>query len=173
MTDLQRLRAKLCRELAQSEHDARIHTTREADRLGRVAPAEQLRAIAAHAEQLRPRLEAVVGRRQPIGLRLGRAVGGMFSAMRHWLIDRALSGERSYRATLLGLRHGLDAARLLREVARREGLAELFELCDQLITERTVLLGVAERALTWFAVHPELAVQSGHRLAASSSVRET
>jgi hypothetical protein len=104
-------------------------------------------------------------RSQPIGIRVGRLVGEVFSGLRHFLFDRMLSTERSYRATLLGLQHGLDVARLLRDVARREEKIRLFRFCDDLIAEREVLLREAERALHWFAEHPEAAMASGARIA--------
>lgn len=167
-TELHRLREKLCRELAQSEHDAVIQTTREASRLGTCPPAEKLREIAAHAEHLRPRLDALMIPEQPIGIRLGRLVGEVFSGVRHFFGDRMMSAERSYRSTLLGLRHGVDVAWLLRDVARREEQVRLFRFCDDLIAEREVLVREAERALVWFADHPAIAMASGARIALGS-----
>jgi hypothetical protein len=165
-TELQRLREKLSRELAQSEHDAVLQTTREAGRLGMCPPAEKLRAIAAHAEHLRPRLDSLLVHEQPVGIRVGRLVGEVFSGLRHFLFDRMLSAERSYRATLLGLRHGIDVAWLLRDVAQRDEQVRLFRFCDDLISEREVLLREAERALVWFADHPGIALASGARIIA-------
>lgn len=167
MSDLHKLRTKLCRELAQSEHDAKLHTMREARRLGPVPPAVALRAIATHAEEHRPRLEALL-RRQPVGLRLGRAVGFMFSTVRHYVLDRVIDAERSYRATLLGLKHGVDVARLLREVADREGDTALVWFCDELLDERARLIENVEQQLAWFADRPHLALRSGLHLALSS-----
>jgi hypothetical protein len=171
MTDLLRLRRKLCRELAQSEHDARVHTRREARRLAQTPPALALRAIAAHADALQPRFAALVSRDQPIGLALGRTVGAMFSGVRHALFDRVIDRERSYRATLLGLYHGLDTARLLREVCARAGDVYLARFCDELVSERGVLLEQAQHALAWFADTPRVALRWGARrmLAASRS----
>ena len=160
-----RLQEKLCRELGQAEYDAIRHTTREADKLGDVDPSRKLRAIAAHAEHLRPRLSRLVRHQQPFGWRLARIVGELFSTTRHFAVDRVLSAERSYRGTLLGLHHGLDVAYLLRDVSRREDNVRLHRFCDDLIAERDVLLREAERALVWFADHPETAVTSGAKLA--------
>ncbi len=159
------LARKLCRELAQSEQDAMLHTTREASRLGKNLPAAALRAIAAHAAHLRPRLDALLLPKQPLGIHLGRLVGRTFSAVRHYFVDRLLSAERSYRATLLGLMHGLDTARLLREVSRQSDEIRLFRFCDDLIAQREPLIREAERALSWFAIHPDAALASGARLA--------
>jgi hypothetical protein len=162
---LSRLRRKLSRELAQSEHDAMIHPLREARRLGNIPPAAALRAIAAHAAHLRPRLDALLLRHQPFGIRVGRWVARVFSGLRHFFVDRLLSAERSYRGTLLGLAHGLDTARLLREVAHRGEELRLFRFCDDLIAQREPLIREAERTLSWFAVHPGTALASGMRLA--------
>ena len=167
MTDLEKLRRKLCRELSQSEHDAKVHPTREARRLGNTPPAGALRAIAAHAEELRPRLEALLSRDQRVGLRLGRTVGSLFSMIRHLILDRIIDAERSYRGTLLGLRHGIDVARLLREVAAREGDAALVRFCDELLVARLCLIEDAEQVLAWFAEQPSLALRSGARMALS------
>jgi len=164
--DLARLREKLCRELAQAELAAMIHTAREASRLGDTPPAAMLREVSAHAEHLKPRLDALLISRQPIGTRVAHWLGHTFSLIRHYAVDRVLSVERSYRATLLGLVHGLDTARLLREVAHRsEEEVRLFRFCDDLIAQREPLIREAERALAWFASHPETALTSGARLA--------
>jgi hypothetical protein len=165
MNALHRLRTKLCRELAQSEHDAKLHCVREAKRLGEVPPAEALRAIATHANDLAPRLRWLMSADQPIGLGLGRAVASAFSSLRHYLFDRLIDAERSYRGTLLGLKHGLDVARLLRAVAHREGRLPLAQFCNELLAERRTLIDDAERALDWFAERPAFAVQSGLHLA--------
>lgn len=164
MSDLHKLRTKLCRELAQSEQSARVHPIREARRLGKVPPAAALRTIAEHAAVMRPRLEALM-RDQPAGLRLGRWVGKLFSVLRHGLFDRIIDTERSFRGTLLGLRHGVDTARLLREVAWRLGDSYLVAFCDELLARRLPLIARAEATLSWFADQPARALQSGLRAA--------
>ena len=164
MSDLHKLRTKLCRELAQSEQSARVHPIREARRLGKVPPAAALRTIAEHAAVMRPRLEALM-RDQPAGLRLGRWAGKLFSVLRHGLFDRMIDTERSFRGTLLGLRHGVDTARLLREVAWRLGDPYLVAFCDELLARRLPLIARAEATLSWFADQPARALQSGLRAA--------
>lgn len=151
MDDIHELRAKLCRELAQSEHDAQLHPRREARRLGDIPPAHALLAIADHADEVRPRLEALLVKRAPKGRHLGRAVGKVFSGIRHSILDRLISNERSYRATLLGLRHGIDCTRLLREVALCDDDYHLVRFCDELLVERLALIERAEQALAYFA----------------------
>jgi hypothetical protein len=158
MTELDHMRDKLCRELAQSELDAMIHTIREANRLGTGAPAEMLRAISAHACALQPLVKSVIGPRQPVGLQLGRIVGRLFSGFRQVFSDRILAAERSYRATLLGLRHGVDLAVLLREVAMRLGDRALLQLTDKIVTERRPMVDRAVDALGWFAQRPVIAL---------------
>jgi hypothetical protein len=165
MDDLHRLGAKLCRELAQSEHDARVQPLREARRLGNIPPGRALRDIAAHAQVVRPRLESLMrDQGQRVGLGLGRTVGAIFAVLRHAIFDRVIDAERSYRGTLLGLRHGVDIMRLLRAVAAREGDLLLAIFCDEVLVERLVLLDRAEQALSWFAERPTLALRSGLQL---------
>ena len=159
-SELKHLREKLCRELALSEHDAVVQTSREAAQLGPVQPADALRAIAAHAEHLKPRFDALLLDKQPVGISVGRFVGEIVYGLRQLIADRILRSERSYRATLLALRHGLDTARLLRDVARHEEHVHLFRFCDDLLAAREPLMREAERALGWFAEHPEIAIAS-------------
>ena len=165
MQDLHKLCTKLFRELAQSEHSATVHTRREARRLGDIWPAHALLAIAEHADELRPRLEALMAKREVKGKGVGHAVGELFSAIRHAIGDRLIDAERSYRGTLLGVRHRIDAARLLREVAVRERDANLIKFCDEFLLERLALIERAEQALAWFAEQPARAIRSGFRLA--------
>ncbi len=159
-TPIQRLREKLCRELAQSEHDAILHCEREASRYGAQPPGQVLRVIADHARQVRPRLDWLWGSQRGLGVRVGRIVGELFSAVRHFAVDWMIDAERSYRATLLGLRHGLGVARLLREVVALQHDADAIRVCDELLEGRVRLLARAEDRLRWFAEHPELALRS-------------
>ncbi len=162
MEDLERLRAKLCRELAQSERSADVHTGREARRLGDVPPARALFALGEHARFERPRFDKLACRRQPErGLKIARFIGEMFSIVRNLIADRIIDTERSFRGTLLGFRHGVDITRLLREVAIRMGDAELLAFCDSWMERRLPLVHDAERQLAWFAEVPKRALQSG------------
>jgi hypothetical protein len=120
-----------------------------------------MRAIAEHCGALRPRFEWLLRPDHTLGLGLGRALGQVVSALRHALFGRLIDTERSFRTTLLGLRHGVDVARLLREVALRTGEIHLLRYCDELLAERTRLLAHAEQALGWFAEQPAIALSSG------------
>ncbi len=156
-----RLYRKLGRELAQSEHDAQLHTRRVARRLGDVPPARALLEIAHHADIVYEALQAIGVARMPIGMRIGHAVGEVFSAVRHFTIDRVMDTERSFRITLLGLKHGVDVARLLRIVSAQLGDVGLALLCDEIVRERAPRIELAERTLAWFAAHPRLALRWG------------
>jgi len=156
-----RLRDKLCREIAQAEHDARIHTRREAGRLGDVAPGRALLAISEHAAEVEPLLAKVA--HQPIGLHIARVVADVFSAARHFLFDRLIDSDRSFRATLIGLKHGVDATRLLREVVLLTNDVELLKFCDLILVERLCLIEDAEQAMSWFAENSALALRSSGR----------
>lgn len=170
MSELHKLHRKLCRELSQSEHSAIVHTRREARRLGDVAPAHALRALAEHAQAVRPRFDALVAKRQPMrGIRIGESVGEVFSVLRHALFDRLIDTERSYRGTLLGCRHGVDIVRLLREVALREHDTPIVRFCDDWLVERLGLLERAEQALAYFADQPARALKSGLAVALEPS----
>lgn len=161
MTPLHKLYTKLCRELAQSEQSAVVHTRRESRRLGDVPPAAALLALGQHAQQLRPRFTALLSKRQPVGMAAGRTVGRMFSTLRHYLFDRMIDVERSYRGTLLGFHHGIACARLLREVAERLDDQHMARFCDDLLVDRVPLLEAAEQQVGWFARRPQKAIKSG------------
>ena len=156
-TDLDTLQAKLLREVSQSEHDAYLHTHREATRLGPCPPARAFEAISQHADGMRKRLQVLM-RGQSFGHALGILVADTFSNLRHYGVDRVLSRERSYRATLLGLRHGVDATHLLRFASRELGDDEITTFCDDLIVVREPSLVRAVAALEWFAQQPHQAL---------------
>jgi hypothetical protein len=160
---LRKLYNKLCRELAQSERSAVVHTRRESRRLGDSPPARALRALGAHALATHSRFHELVERPLPIGTMVGRRMGELFSTLRQYLFDRLIDVERSYRGTLLGFHHGLGTARLLREVAERLDEARMTVFLDDWIRERASLVEAAERELHYFAEAPRKAIRSGLR----------
>jgi hypothetical protein len=162
---LRKLYNKLCRELAQSERSAIVHTRREARRLGDTPPARALRALGADALAMKPRFEGIVQRRQPLGAFAGRKFGELFSVLRHFLFDRLIDAERSYRGTLLGFHHGIAVTRLLHDVAERLDEREALAFCDEWLAKRIPLVEAAERELHWFAERPKRAIKSGLRVA--------
>ncbi|MEO8554675.1 MAG: hypothetical protein ABI678_32080 [Kofleriaceae bacterium] len=157
-----RLRDKLCRELAQAERDARLHPRREARRLADGDAAQALTAIADHADGIEPVLLKLLGRAS-IGVKVAHAVASVFSGVRHLLVDRMIGRERSYRMTLLGIKHGVDVARMLREVAMLNHDVALLKFCDLFLVERLCLLEDAEQAFLWFAENPDIALGHGAR----------
>ncbi len=114
---------------------------------------------------MQPRFRELVDRRHLVGIGLGRRVGELFSTLRHFIFDRLIDLERSYRGTLLGFHHGMSVARLLREVAERLDDQPMVAFCDDWLAERAVLVEAAERELRWFAEAPRRAIRSGMRVA--------
>lgn len=91
----------------------------------------------------------------------GRTVGRLFSTLRHYLFDRMIDVERSYRGTLLGFHHGIACARLLHDVAERLGDEHMARFCEDLLADRKPLLEAAEQQVGWFARRPQKAIKSG------------
>lgn len=153
----QRLSETLMRELFQTERSAELHCIREAARLSG-PPATALRACAIHAVRVNRELPQIARQcRLPASVG-GSVVGRVFSALRERIFDRAIEEERSYRGTLLGLRHGVDVVRMLQHVADASGRLELAGFCTSWLAEREPLVGDVARAMSWFALHPEVAV---------------
>src|SRR5687768_16483285 len=115
--EAKRLLPSLLAELYQAEHSVCRHTMREADRLGPIPPASAMRVIGAHANLAVDEIEALL-RERHVSLRtFGGVVGDAISFVRELVFDRVVDLERSYRGTLLGVRHGIDLVRLLRTAA--------------------------------------------------------
>ena len=145
-------------EAFQAERSACRHPRLEARRLGIVPPADALLAVAVHADTALARLTTVT---DGLGLRsraAGQVIGVGFSVLRNRLGDPLLDAERSYRGTLLGIRHTIDIMRLLAATSRRvPGLRALVELCDEWLPERTRLWQECLDNLEWFAANPHVA----------------
>jgi hypothetical protein len=151
-TDRRRLLDKLLRELVRSEVQTTEHPHREARRIGESPPVTALRDVAVHALAMRPRLTLAL---EGHGVVAGRGgIGATLSTLRHIVSDRIHDTERSYRAALLDLRHGVDVVRVLREVARLEELFGLIRWCDDWLTARRTLVARVEAQLGWFADQP-------------------
>jgi hypothetical protein len=154
----------LVRELYQTETSAVRHCRREADRLGEVTPAQALRAISEHAAYAVQELPEICAREQLPVSGLGALTGAVFSELRDKLGDVLIQSERSYRATLLGTRHGLDLVKLVGHAADAAGKLDLESFCQSWLTTRSVLVLRAEEALVWFSQHPEEAVRQARPL---------
>jgi hypothetical protein len=151
----------LMRELFQTEQSAERHPTREADRLGDSAPAQALRAVASHAQRVLTELPQLTRDVELPDSMLGRGVGLLFSRVRDTIADKLVDAERSYRGTLLGMRHGVDLVKLIRHVADASGQVEIAGFATRWLEEREPLVAGVEAALAWFAQHPEVSVHSG------------
>lgn len=146
--------ANLVRELFQTEQSAKDHPVLEAERLGEVPPAVALRAVAAHARRTLAELPPLVRRHDLPVSNGGRRLGTAFSTIRNRFADLILTAERSYRGTLLGMRHGVDLVILIQSVARMEGDVGLANWCDHWLERRRPLVEAAAQELAWFAANP-------------------
>ncbi|AUX38544.1 MULTISPECIES: hypothetical protein [Sorangium] len=152
--------ASLVRELFQTERSAKAHPLVEAERLGDVPPAHAMRAVSAHAEAVLTELPSLFGERGlPISAG-GSAVGHVFSALRDDLADYLLNAEKSYRGTLLGMRHGIDLVELIQYVAAAEGDTHLAAWCARWLAARKPLVEAAAGELAWFAARPARATRA-------------
>lgn len=145
---------KLFRELSQTERSASRHGRREADRYGKTPPGEALRAVAEHADRQQREVARLDRRTLLSGLRVGALVGESFSFVRQLVGDRLVDAERSYRGTLLGMRHGVDLVDLIRRVADASGQVEIGGFCTRWLDERRPLVDQVAHELAWFASHP-------------------
>jgi len=152
--------SSLVRELFQTEQSAKDHPVREAERLGSVPPAEALRAVSAHARRALAELPALVSRHHLPVSNGGRRVGAAFSVVRDHFADLLLSAERSYRGTLLGMRHGVDLVLLIQSVAREQGDPALATWCGNWLERRRPLVEAVARELSWFAANPSCAFEA-------------
>jgi hypothetical protein len=150
---------RLTQEYLQTETSAAWHCRREAKRLGNAAFVTAFTEIAQHADQILgelPMLARSEGLAHSPG---GNVVGVLFSQIRDKFADKLLDRERSYRGTILGVRHGVDVVRLLRSTAAAQGRERLVEFCDGWLRARVPLVQRAEDGLLWFAEHPERALE--------------
>lgn len=149
----------LFRELFQSERSAMRHPRREAERLGGGPPAQALTAVSDHARDIFAELCAIARTSDLPVSRAGMAIGSLLSIARHVVLDRAVDAERSYRGTLLGMRHGVDVVKLIRKVADASGKVELAGFCTRWLEGREPLVDRVESAMGWFAEHPQRAAE--------------
>jgi hypothetical protein len=144
-------------EMAQTERSSTLHPRREAERLGTGAtPAIAFLAGADHADRVLPEIERLAG---PKDGALGKAIGRTFSMVRDKFGDKLISKEKSYRGTLAGLHHGIDCALLTHAVATRCGRSDVAEFLARWLDERQPLVASCQRAVTWFAAHPDTAIE--------------
>lgn len=148
-------------ELFQTERSADVHSLREAERLDGTPPALALRAVSTHAQSAMKEIVELAKKRNFEDTQAGVGIGEMFSQVRDHLADRLIDRERSYRGTLLGMRHGLDLVRSLGFAAGAAGDSELATFCETWQKARTPLVESAAAELAWFARNPERALEGG------------
>jgi hypothetical protein len=151
---------ELFRELAAAERSARREAGREAARLGEAPPAEALRAVAAHAEHAVREVAELARRGRLRSGGVGALLGQSVAVARELVSDRLLDAERSYRATLLGFRHGMDLVDLIRRVADASSEVEIAGFCTRWLAQRGPLVEEVAHGLAWFAHHPQRAVET-------------
>lgn len=144
-------------EFFQTERSAERHPELEAQRLSDTPLAGPLRAVSEHATSSLAALAGLAAARGHETDRFGEKVGRLFSTIRDRFADHLIDAERSYRGTLLGIRHGLDLVVLVGAVARDKQDVELAEFCDRWLETRTRLANELQARLAWFAQHPERA----------------
>jgi hypothetical protein len=153
----QSLLRNLAHELFQTETSAARHCRREARRLGDAPPAQVLLTAAQHAEAVLRDLPGLAARNGLPVSGAGKLLGALFSEARQRVADHLIEAERSYRGTLLGMRHGADLVRLMRHVASAANASEVVAFCDGWLSVREPLIAQTEEQLAWFASHSERA----------------
>ena len=154
-----RLLEKLIREILRVEAQTIDQPVREAKRIGSEAPPVlALREVATHATAMRARFVDVLHRNE-IPFHKG-SLGATLATLRHFVVDRVIDAERSFRTALLDLRHGTDVVKLLREVSRRGELFGVIRWCDDWLGARRTLVARVEAQLAWFAEQETLATRA-------------
>lgn len=147
----------LLREMQQTECSALLHCGKEATRLGTHGPIGPLRAIVAHVAEFKPQLDELVFEQRVAWPRVGDLSGRAMSFVRSAVFDKLAGHERSYRGTLLGVRHGLDVARMLHQVAIEGANPPVAAFASQWLVGREPLILPLVAGLGWFAAHPGVA----------------
>jgi hypothetical protein len=149
-------------ELFQTEVSASRHCRREARRNPGTPPAQALLAVAEHADEALRDLTALAAKHELPRGSFGVLLGGLFSETRERIADHLIDAERSYRGTLLGMRHGTDVVRMFGATAKHAGIDELATWAQAWLERRDDLVKQAERQLDWFAVHAQRALARAH-----------
>jgi hypothetical protein len=151
--------SNLFRELFQTEQSAVSHPKVEAERLGDVPPARAMLAVSAHAEAALTEIRSLAKERGMVAVEGGKAVGSAFSVLRDSVGDLLLSHEKSYRGTILGMRHGIDLMELIQYLAAEQGDPALAAWCGLWLEQRRALVEATARELSWFAMNLDRAVE--------------
>lgn len=156
----QKLLSKLARELYQTETSAVTLPRREAARLGDGGPATAMLDVANHADRVLKTLPELFDSRGVGSMSfLGAVYGAVLGTIRRLGVDYVMGQERSYRMTLLGMRHGIDLVYELEQLAIEMKDEQLTEWCKVWLERRVPLVTAVEKQLQWFVTHPEQAIQ--------------
>jgi hypothetical protein len=158
-----RLLTSLIVEVFQAERSGTEHAPREAQRLGDTPPGRVMRDIGDDCRRALEELRAIASRPDIPQGSFGEKLGSMFSTVRERMGDVFVSRQMSYRGTLLGVHHGVDAILLLRGAAENAGDVEVVEWCMRTLDTRHPLLERAQHELSWFAREPARAMEPAKR----------
>jgi hypothetical protein len=161
-SEYQALLRNLAHEVFQTETSASKHCRREAERY-KDTPVEQvLLAVANHADVALREFKSLAEQEDLPTSVPGGVLGEAFSLMRDFLADRTIEAERSYRGTLLGIRHGIDVMHMVEHVATAGERPALAEWVRGWLRARTPLAQAVEEQLAWFAKHVTVARRRAH-----------
>jgi hypothetical protein len=149
----------LAHEVFQTETSAVRHCRREAERYEDTPVAQALNAVAQHADTALRDFKELARREALPTSAPGGILGETFSLVRDFFADRMIEAERSYRGTLLGIRHGIDVMHMVEQVARAAGREGLATWAHDWLRARTPLALAVEAQLAWFATHIDRARQ--------------
>ena len=146
----EQLLRSLAPELFQTETLAARHCRREAQRVADTPLAAALLAVAAHAEVARRELYEIAWTRKFPHGSLRSLLGNLFGEAGQRLADRLIARQRSYRGTLLGMRHGVDVVHMLELTAREAGRGPLASWAERWLRRREPLVRGVERELAGY-----------------------
>jgi hypothetical protein len=153
-----RLLRSLLVEVFQAERSGVEHPRREAMRLGDTPPAYAMAAISDDCVRALEELRIAAPFARETG-GLGERIGHALSVVRERATDLVATRELSYRATLLGVQHGMDAIALLRAAADEAADGDLVVWCLRTLARREPLLADAQNALAWFGSNAAAAIE--------------
>jgi hypothetical protein len=157
--ELQEFLEATLRELFQAERSATRHPRVESDRLGATPPGNVMDEIALHADGQIEQLDDVARARGIAPANAAKSIGRAFSLIRDNVTDLTTTSEQSYRLTLLGIRHGIDLVRILRELSIKANDFDLQAWSEQWLVQRVELVERAETELAWFVANPARALE--------------
>lgn len=161
-SEYQALLRNLAHEVFQTETSASRHCRREAERYKDTPVEQALMAVTRHADLALREFKNLAELEELPTSVPGGVLGETFSLVRDFFADRTIEAERSYRGTLLGIRHGVDVVHMVEHVAAAAGREALAKWARDWRRARTPLAFAVEEQLAWFAAHLDRARQRAH-----------